>query len=466
MRVVVIAVLGRALTSADFGIVAAAISVNVVLYSIRDVGVGLALVQRKELLPEHESTSFAVSMYLGIAISGLLVLTAPLIGDLYNIPRSISVLRVLGLLFTLRGISATSRMMCQRSLNFRAIAIIDAASFIAGSVTSIVLALGGMGPWSLVTGYLVEEGIAAVFYLWISPPRVSLRIDRARLRELMSFGTGQTVGQIAGVVALYGDNFMVGHELGAGALGYYTRAYDLIKLPAMVFASIVGNVLFPAFSKFQDQRHRLATNFRRIVFLNALVLLPASAALIVLAPEVIRVLMGPGWDSAVVPFQILSVTMLMRTGQKLGAIVATAANAVNAIAIAYLIYAGCVVGGAAFSIRWGISGVATTTAIAILISNIECFYIAGRACEMPTKDLVVAHVPGLLVALLVGALSWPLVVALRNHHLSYLVVLAAVGGLAICVTLGSIAIALGREKGEFAWLRGELRRLNPWRSTT
>lgn len=293
MRVAAIAVLGRMVTSDEFGVVAAAVSVNVILYSVRDIGVGQALIQRKEVEPAHLTTAFAVSLYLGLALALLLLLSAPLIADLYRIPASVDVIRALGSLFALRGVSATSRMVCQRELRFRAIAIIDAVAFAVGTMASIGFAIADFGPWALVIGYVVEEALSTAMYLWVCPPRPSLTIDRARFRELMTFGAGQTVAQIAGILATYGDNFVVGHVLHAQALGFYTRAYEWIKFPSTVFASIVGNVLFPAFSRLQEQKARLATSLRRVTFVNALVLLPASAALIVVAPETIHMLINP-----------------------------------------------------------------------------------------------------------------------------------------------------------------------------
>jgi PST family polysaccharide transporter len=459
LRVVVIAVLGRALDSHDFGIVAAAISVNVILYSIRDIGVGQAIIQRKTLEAEHLSTAFAVSTYLGLALSALLFATAPLIGKVYGITESVDVLRVLGLLFALRGVSAISRMMCQREMNFRAIAIIDALAFAIGSIVSMVLAVAGAGPWALVGGYLIEETLSTAMYLYAAPPRVSLRIDGVRFRELMTFGTGQTVAQVAGILATYGDNFVVGRSLGAEALGYYTRAYDLIKLPSTVFSNIVGNVLFPALSRVQDDPERLATSFRRVLFVNAIVLLPASAALFVLAPETIRILMGPGWDDAVLPFQILTLTMLLRTTQKLGAIVATAAGAVNAVALAYIVYMVFVIGGALVSIRWGIVGVATTTAVAIAVVSAECCYLAMAASKLTLGRLLAAHLPGALVALVVAATAWPLAAALRGANQSTAVVFGGTLVASIGLSLLLVAFWLRRSRGDFRWLRDELQRL-------
>ncbi|HET7502213.1 MAG TPA: lipopolysaccharide biosynthesis protein [Kofleriaceae bacterium] len=460
MRFVVLTVLGRALTSADFGVVAAAVSVNVIVYGIRDLGIGQALVQRKQLEPAHISTAFAVAVYLGLALSALLFFGAPLIADFYGIRESVDVIRVLAFVFfALRSVSTTSRMLCQRAMNFRLIAIVDATAFTIGSAISIACALAGAGPWALVAGYLVEELISTALYLIKRPPRFSLAVNLARLRELLDFGIGQSVTQSTNVVATYGDNFVVGHALGAASLGYYSRAYDLIKFPSMVFDAIVGNVLFPAFSRLQDDRQGLAASFRRVAFVNALVLLPASALIIVAAPEAIRVLMGPGWADVVLPFRILSFTILLRTNLKLGGILAQAAGAVNAVAIAYAVYMIVVVGGALITIRWGIGGVAVSTALAITSVSTHCCLLAIRVSGLSIRGFLRAHVPGLVLASGVTAATWPLAEVLRAHGAPFTLVLVAAIGAAGAVTLAGIAVWLRTGRGDFAWLAEELNRI-------
>lgn len=458
-RVVVLAVLGRTLTSTDFGIVAAAVSVNVIIYGVRDFGIGLALVQRKELEPEHVSTAFAVSTYLGLLLSAALYVAAPAIGRLYGIPESVDVIRVLAVIFFgLRGVATTSRMLCQRAMNFRLISIIDSISFTAGSLVSIATALCGLGPWALIAGYLVEEVISTLIFLSANPPRASLRVHVARLRELLHFGLGQTVIQSANVVATYGDNFVVGNALGATGLGFYTRAYDLIKFPSMVFDAIVGNVLFPAFSRLQDDRPNLALSFRRVALVNGLILLPASAAIIVVAPEAIRVLMGAGWDQAVLPFRILAFTILLRTNLKLGGILAQAAGAVHAVAGAYIVYMLVVVGGASLTIRWGVTGVATSTAIAITLVSLHCCYLAMKVSGLRWSQFAAAHIPGLLLAAVVAAVAWPLRDALLGASLPAIVLLVIVAIVSVTIALGIALVWLKRGRGDFGWLASELGR--------
>ncbi|MEZ4365357.1 MAG: lipopolysaccharide biosynthesis protein [Kofleriaceae bacterium] len=459
MRVVVIVVLGRLLDADDFGVVAAAVSVAVILHGLRDVGLGQALIQRRELARGHATTAFAVSTYLGLILAAVLVLGAPTIGALYRMPASVDVIRALAVLFALRGVAQTSRMLAQREMAFRAIAIIDASSFAIGSIAAIAGALADLGPWALVLGYLVEEVLATVMYMWVCPPPWAWRIDGRSLRELMSFGAGQTVAQLAGILATYGDNFVVGGALGERSLGLYTRAYDLIKFPSTVFASIVGSVLFPALSRLQDDRRALATAFRRVTFANALVLLPASTLLAVLAPEAIVVLVGHGWDDAVLPFQILALTMLLRTSQKAGAIVAQAAGLVNGVAKAYLVYLVLVVGGAALSVRWGIAGVASSTALAIAVVSALCSALALRASGMSSRELLAAHGHGLALSAVVLAVTWPLARLLRGGEGSVVTtfVITTAAAVGPCVIVAGWWLRRGT--GDFGWLLQELGRL-------
>ena len=465
-RLVVLVVLGRLLTSTDFGIVAAAVSVNTIVHSFRDIGLGAALIQRKQLEPGHLTTSFAVSMYLGIALSLILFLGAPWIGAAFHIPGSIDIIRALAVLFVLRNLSAISQIMCRREMRFRLIALIDTSSFVLGSAASIAGAVLGAGAWALVAGYLVEELLATALYLLCAPTKMSLRIDRARLRELLDFGAAQTVTQIANTIAMYGDNVVVGEALGARMLGFYSRAYDLIKFPTIVFDAIVGNVLFPAFSRIQDDRENLANGLRRGTFANALVLAPASAALLVLAPEAIRILIGPGWDDAVLPFQIFAVTMVVRTNQRLAALVALAAGAARPVTFAVLVYMVCVVGGAALSTGWGISAVATSTSIAIAIVGVETWFIALRVSDLPARDLFGAYVPGLVLSALVVVVGWPLAHALRAAHVATPVVFATITAVAIATCAATVFVWVRRGHGDFAWLGDELRRLRRGRRQT
>ena len=456
IRLVTVMVLGRALSPGDFGVVASALTVTLVLHHMRDVGIGAALIQRENIDREHVATALAFSIYLGVALGAVLVLSAPWIAAWYDLPNHLDLIRALGILFVLRGFSTVPVMLCRRAMRFRAIAIVDVITYGAGAIVAMTLAILDFGPWSLVSGYLVEDALAAVIYFALQRPPIAFRIDGHRLRELLGFGVGHTILQVANILAIQGDNFIVGGTLGPRELGFYSRAYELIKLPAAVFTNVVGNVLFPAFSRLQRDRERLAAGFRRATLVNGLVLFPASAMLIVVAPEAIWVVMGDQWDTAVLPFQILALTMMMRTSYKVGATIASASGRVYALATANIIYMVCVIAGAALTIRWGIVGVATSTAFSIMVIYLLCCALAMRVAAIAPGAVIAAHAPGLAIAVVVGGASWGIATAMRSLDAAPSVVLAftaVAGGL---LHLAAFVVWTKSMNPDADWIRAEV----------
>ena len=100
-------------------------AVMVLVHSVRDLGVGVALIQRKDLEQTHVESAFTFSSSWASAWPGSMFLLAPLIGWAFGIPRSIPVLRAMSVLFALRGLSTVSFTLCQREFRFRALATID-----------------------------------------------------------------------------------------------------------------------------------------------------------------------------------------------------------------------------------------------------------------------------------------------------------------------------------------------------
>jgi O-antigen/teichoic acid export membrane protein len=452
IRVAALAALGRLLAPEDFGVVATAMTVMVLVQSVRDIGVGGAIIQRKDLDRAEVASAFAFSMWLGVGLSIAMLIAAPLVGDAFDMPDAVPLLRVMSAMFVLKGLSTIPYTMCQREFKFRALTIIDLTAFTIGSAASVAFAAMGSGPWALVWGDLIEVALGVAALLYLRPPPWSFRVRWHDLRALLGFGAGYTVAQLANVVALQGDNAVVGRRLGKSALGYYSRAYDLVRFPSMVFTSVVGSVMFPAFAKLQDDPARLGLAFRRTLFATAVVLLPASAGLVVLAPEVIRIVIGPQWTSAVLPFQIMAATMLFRTSYKVGAIVARSAGDVIGTVISQATYAVLVIGGAIIGARWGIHGVATSTAAAVFVNFFMLTTVGKRFTTLRWRDILAAHVEGAVAAALVIATAGPVAWFLREAGapLAIIVIATVIAG-----AIGPLAMAwagVRRAGSDWAWV--------------
>lgn len=459
LRVGILAALGRLLTAVDFGVVAAAMTVILFASRIKEVGVGLALVQRDTITKEHVEATFAFQLTLGLTTGIIVFVLAGPMASAYHMPQAANPIRALSALFFMRGLSSTSQFLLQRDLEFRAIAVIDVVAYAIGSTVSIVLALIGWGPWSLVVGYLVETGVDSAATMVIRPPPGRARLRWSALKDLLGFGGGQTAAGIANYFATQGDYMVVGRKLNAGLLGVYTRAYELMRFPSVVFSNVAAGVLFSSFARLQDDPVRLGHAFRRVLFANAVILLPLSAGLIVLAPEGIRILMGPHWESAVLPFQIMATSILWRTTHKASAIVARSAGDVWAIAFWQAAYAAAVIGGAMFSVRWGIIGVSCTTAAAVFFHFTNLTRIALKRVSIGWWDIITAHIDGFILGLLAAAGALPVAWALRGAglHAAPIAIAATIAG---CVLPGGFVIwRLRRKSEDWVWLLDRVKQI-------
>ena len=441
LQLVVLAILARLVTPAEFGVVSAAVIVITLSTIVSQLGLGPALVQRPELERRHIDTAFSTSVFLGLGLGAIIWLGAPLAASFFHVGGVEPVLRVLAWLFPLQGLATVAESLMRRELRFRWLANLDVISYGLGyGAVGIALALLGWGVWALVGAQLAQNVVKTAVLLSGQPPRLRSLPERKAFRELMYFGSGFTVAKIANQIALQGDYLVVGRFLGPTALGYYGRAYGLMAAPASGFGTILDLVLFPAMARVQANAERLAAAYRRGVALIALVVLPISVALVLLAPEVIAVVLGPRWTSVIAPFQILAVGMLFRTSSKMGDSLTRATGAVFRRAWRQGLYAALVVGGAVVGKQWGIAGVAWGVLLALTVNFLTMAQLSLSEAKMTWSSYWRAHLPALLITLISSPLVW--IVATLFRHLGLPPVFLLTVGTAVVVVCSLLLMFL------------------------
>jgi O-antigen/teichoic acid export membrane protein len=426
LQIVVLAFLARLVSPTDFGVVSAALIVIALSAIVSQLGLGPALVQRPELERRHIDTAFTTSVLIGLVLGAIIWIGAPLISGFFRTQGVDPVLRALAWVFPLQGISTTAESLMRREMRFRWLANLDVISYGVGyGLVGVSTALLGWGVWALVAGQISQNVVKTGMLVTVQPPRLFNLPERKAFRELMYFGGWFTVAKIANQLAQQGDYLMVGRFLGPTPLGYYGRAYNLMSAPAAGFATVLDYVLFPAMATVQDRADRLAAAYRRGAALIALVVVPASTALVLLAPEVIHVVLGPQWTTVVIPFQILAVGMLFRTSSKLSDTLTRATGAVFRRAWRQIVYAGMVLGGAWIGQHWGIVGVAWAVLLALTVNFFLMAHLSVTETSMTWLDFWRAHVPALLMAVVSSPIVWGVGAAARHWSLPPVVTVAA-----------------------------------------
>jgi len=433
LQLAVLVALARLLTPADFGIVSAAQVVVGFTTIFSQLGVGPALVQRPDLAPRHLRTAFTLSMMIGALMTATIWIGAPLLADFFRMPELLQVARALSLIFMLQSLGVVAESLLQREMQFRRLAAIELTAYTVGyGGVGIALACLGLGVWALVCGQMTQSLVKMLLLLKTQSHPKAILVEVRAARELLYFGSGFTMARVGNYIAGQVDNLVVGRWLGAAALGIYGRAYQLMTAPANFLGQILDRVLFPAMSKVQENSQRMVSAYRRGVALIALIIMPASGVLFILAPEVIRLVLGKEWGEVTVPFQIFAAGMLLRTSYKMSDSVARATAAVYRRAWRQTIYAALVAAGAWGGLRWGLRGVAFGVLLAIAVNFLLMAHLSVSLGAVTWRALWQAHIPALALTAIVSAAAWAVAAMLRAVHAGALTVLIASAAAALC----------------------------------
>ncbi len=358
LSLVVLVILARLLTPVDFGLLAIAWIFIMLGNRFGQAFVGPAVIQRPDLTGAHIQVGFTLSVLIGIAMAAVIWLLAPFIGDFFNEATAARVLQVLSIMFVINGIGSVPAHLLRRDLRFRELMVADVLAYSIGyGLTAIVLALQGYGVWALVWGEIMHRTIHTAMTVRFARMHLYPRWALREATDLLSTGAGFSLARLFEFIARQGGHFVIGRWLGAGALGYFTRADKLILLPRNYLSQSLFNVLFPAMAQRQQGPERLATIYLHGSEVLSLVALPVSAMLFVCAPEIVSVILGGQWGPVVILLQILAFAVLFQMCDTLNFAVIGALGAVYRQSWRQGIHAVLVVGGAWYASRWGLEAV-------------------------------------------------------------------------------------------------------------
>ena len=275
----------------DFGLLGMAGAWLAVLNAFCESGFGAALIQREQLRGEHLSSTFAVNLAVGAALTLLGITLSYPASRFFSTPELQPVMAVLSLAFLVRAVGLTQVALAQRELRFRALAVRDVSANVLGGATGLALALAGYGVWSLV-GMTLVNGFVATAMVWRLGqwrPRLS-EVSRQAVAELWPYSSRMLGFNLFKAFAQNIDRMIIGRLLGVHALGLYAFASKSVIYPVTTFVGSLGAYLFPRISRLQSDAVRVKVIYRAVLIAVLNVVFPLLAGLVALAPAVIPIL--------------------------------------------------------------------------------------------------------------------------------------------------------------------------------
>ena len=308
-------VLARLLFPEDYGIVGMATVFISFVTVFNDLGIGAALIQRKEesLTEDHFHTAFWTSVVFSIL---LYLAVAFGIGNFASwfyekeiLGKLIPVL-ALGILAT--PINVIHKSQLKRGLEFKKLAYIDNAANIFSGFLALGLAFYGAGVWALVFNSVSSIVVAIPLYFNATKWLPKWKWKKECFEDIIGFGVYTTFTGFFNKFKDQIDYILIGKLLGAAPLGIYSFAFIIINTFRSQLTGIIGKVMYPIYAKLQEQPDLLVSNFLKVVKYNTYLVYPIMFYMIVFAEFIIPSLFGEKWNDSIVITQILSVSVIVQ----------------------------------------------------------------------------------------------------------------------------------------------------------
>lgn len=310
ISLVVFTILARVLETSAFGLFALVGVYLAFVGMFADQGIGMALIQRQDLKPEHKDTAFWFNMgCAAILCLGTMALAHP-VSALFKEPRLVPLLRYSSLGLVIGASSGIHTTLFTRAMDFRQIVLRNLIANAAGGAAGVGMALAGCGVWSLVGQQLVGTTTGAIFLWSLSPYRPSLRFSLTHLRELFSFSVPVLASSYLWYFSTSLDQIVIGRFAGMHALGLYSIAGKIPNLANMATQEPLANVSLPSLSRLQDDHAKMRQTISQGMELNAVVSFAIFAGLALVAPDLVPLLFGVKWAAAIAPCSFLSLYAL------------------------------------------------------------------------------------------------------------------------------------------------------------
>jgi O-antigen/teichoic acid export membrane protein len=405
IQVASVVVLSRLLSPEDYGLIAMVIAVIGIGEIFRDFGLSSAAIQSPTLSKGQRDNLFWINAAIGLVLAAGVYLGSGLLAVVYDHDELVGIAHALSLTFVLTGLTTQYRASLVRDLRFVSLARADVASPAIALVASVAAALAGWGYWALVAGQLTQALVQLVMLAVSARWLPGLPRRGQQMRGFVRFGWNLVGSQLVGYISNNIDSVIIGRQFGAGALGIYNRAFQLLMTPLSQIRSPLTTVALPVLSRLVDDDRRFGDYIARGQLALGYSLVAGLGIAVGAAEPITRLFLGEQWTGVAPILRLLAIAGIFQTLAFVGYWVYVSRGLTGDLFRYSLVSAAikvvCILAGTPF----GVVGIAVGYAIAPAVSWPISLWWLSRRSSIPTRRLYLGALRVLSVVIVSAAAS-------------------------------------------------------------
>lgn len=352
-----VAILAHLLRPVEVGLVSMVSLFTTLADMFLDMGLGTAIVQRKQVTSNELSSLYWLNVMFGAVLGAILMAGSGLAAWFFGEPELKSLVALAALMFFISPHGLQYQSLMARELMFDMLSKIEVASSSILFAGTLLAAMHGYGAYSPVIGAL-SACVCRTLLLNINGRKLhkpGLRFRLSDTRTYLSFGVFQAMDSMVNYLNVNFGGIVAGRALGAATLGGYNLALNCaVNFPARL-NPFFTRVLFPVFSIIQDDKVKLRHNYFKLTGFIAMFNFPLVFGLMIVAPDFIECMFGAKWLWATPVMRVLCLVGAFRCiGNPVASLMMATANIklsfwfnlVKTLAMVPAIIVGAYLGGA------------------------------------------------------------------------------------------------------------------------
>ncbi len=457
-------VLARLLSPADFGIVAIATSVLVIVEAILDLPLTQALVRIPAPSERMFATAFTLSLMRGTAISLLMIVVAWPMALFYNDPRLFPLVAVISIAPAMRSVISPRMVLFMQRFDFRREFALDLLAKGATLIFSVGVVLATDSCWGLAIGAVAGPTTSTIVSYIFAPMRPRLSLSEWKyFQDMVGWNT---VSQVLNSLNWQMDRLMLPRFTSLSTYGAFSVADNLAGIPYQTFVGPLMRPLMAAFSNVSDRGQQI-TAYLKATNAIMVVAAPILLVIILLAEPIVRVVVGEKWIVAAPILQWLCIVSLIGLPTTIMPSLVMVLDKTRYVALRmfaeFAVRAPVTVVGV---VMFGLEGALAARVIAAVVAYLVCLVIMQRLIGVSIGAQLYAFVRPLVACVpMVGFLFLvqPVLVAMPlGLELVIVVGFCSIGALALFWVFSLLLWqAVGRPDGLEAII---VRKIVPWRN--
>lgn len=311
LGILTLSILTRVLSAEEFGAVAFAQAIVILIQLFTSLGMAEAIIQRRAINAFYIDSAFWVSTFMGIFGFLLTLSIAAYFLFASSEPLLAAIILIEGISCIFVGINLVPAALLDRDLETKAVAKRTFAGKITYGIVAITLAWMHFGVWSIVIAGISQHIISTVV-LWSyihTKPGKGYSIRHAI--ELCKYGLPIMFENALWAFLTRVFNLLVGAFHGLEVLGIINIATRTGEVIANVISSVSNRIGLPLFSYIQDQPKKLRQSFKVATEMVSLVAMPIFAGLLLTSSDWIPLFLGEKWGNLVPLINVVCIVWMI-----------------------------------------------------------------------------------------------------------------------------------------------------------